>query len=399
MTRGSGWPACSTEERPWQPGDLEMIPRSRRARITGSYVATVTPHIADEPFVALPGPLAAGVAEAEAAIARFDERIGTSLASFTVIALRTEAATSSQIENLSAAPSSIAIAEHAAPSANPRKPNADLIAANVATLTVAMAGEGPLDVAQVIEIQRVLLEDSAPRLTGNFRNEQVWVGGDSYSPHGATHVAPHHERVPAAVDDLIHFANRQDLGALAHIAVTHAQFETIHPFADGNGRTGRAIIQRMLRNAGLTRQTILPLSAGLLADTERYFESLNTYRTGEIEPLVSAFVDATFSSLDNASRLAQDLAAVRDSWNGTLSARADSTVWPLLDYCIGRPAITARSVAADLGVSTVAAQNAIDRLAESGILRQNSPARRNRIWLVSEVLDSVDLFMERALHK
>jgi len=399
MTKDTGWPACSTEKRTWQPGDLEMVPRSRRAKITGSYVAIVTPRIADEPSIDLPGPLAAGVAEAEAAIARFDERIGTSLASFAAIALRTEAATSSQIENLSAAPSSIAIAEHAPPSASPSKPNADLIAANVATLTAAMAGKGPLGVAQVIEIQRVLLKDSAPRLTGSFRGEQVWVGGDSYSPHGATHVAPHHERVPAAVDDLIGFANRQDLGALAHIAVTHAQFETIHPFPDGNGRTGRVIIQRMLRNAGLTRRAILPLSAGVLTDTERYFESLNTYRTGEIKPVVSMFVDAAFRSLDNANRLAQDLAAVRDSWNETVSARADSTVWPLLDYCIGRPAITARLVAADLGVSTVAAQNAIDRLAELGILRQNSPARRNRIWLVSEVLDSVDLFMERARRK
>jgi len=334
-----------------------------------------------------------------AAIARFDERIGTSLASFAVVALRTEAASSSQIENLSAAPSSIAIAEHAPASANPRKPNAGLIAANVATLTAAMVGEGPFDVAEVVEIQRVLLKDSAPHLTGNFRDEQVWVGGNAYSPHGATYVAPHHERVPAAIDDLIRFANRQDLGALAHIAVTHAQFETVHPFPDGNGRTGRVIIQRMLRNAGLTRHVILPLSAGLLTDTERYLESLNTYRTGDIEPVVSTFVDAAFSSLDNANRLAQDLAAVRDSWNETVSARADSTVWPLLDYCIGRPAITAPSVAADLGVSTVAAQNAIDRLAELGILRQNSPARRNRIWLVPDVLDSVDKFMERARRK
>jgi Fic family protein len=399
MTNGPGWPACSTEERPWEPGDLEMVPRSRRAKITSSYLATVTPHIVDEPSIDLPGSLAAAVAEAEAAIARFDERIGTSLASFAVIALRTEAASSSQIENLSAAPSSTAIAEHAAPSANPRKPNAALIAANVATLIAAMAGEKPLDVAQVIEIQRTLLKDSAPHLTGNLRDEQVWVGGDAYSPHGATHVAPHHERVPAAVDDLVRFANRQDLGALAHVAVTHAQFETIHPFPDGNGRTGRVIIQRMLRNAGLTRRAILPLSAGLLTDTERYFESLNAYRAGETEPVVAMFVDAAFSSLDNANRLAQDLAAVRDSWKEAVSARADSTVWPLLDYCIGRPAITAPTVAADLGVSTVAAQNAIDRLAELGILRQNSPARRNRIWLVSDVLDSVDRFMERARRK
>lgn len=396
MAKDPGWPACGAEQRPWQPRDLEMVPRSRRAKITSSYAAAVPPQIADQPSLQLPGPLATDLADAETAIARFDERIGTSLSSFTVIALRTEAASSSQIENLSAAASSIAVAEHAAPSAGLRKPNAELIAANVATLASAMTGDRALDADQIIEIQRVLLADSAAELTGKFRDEQVWVGGDGYSPHGATHVAPHHERVPAAVDDLVRFINRQDLGRLAHIAVAHAQFETIHPFSDGNGRTGRVIIQRMLRNAGLTRRVILPLSAGLLTQTARYFESLNAYRAGDIEPIVSTFVDATFNALDNASHLAEDLTSVRESWNDTVSARTDSTVWPLLDYCIGRPAVTAPAVAADLGVSDVAAQNAIDRLTAVGILRQNSPAKRNRIWLVSDVLDAVDQFMERA---
>jgi Fic family protein len=364
-----------------------------------TYAATVIPKIADQPSIQLPGALATDLADAETAIARFDERIGASLSSFTVIALRTEAATSSQIENLSAAASSIAVAEHAVPSGASRKPNAELIAANVSTLAAAMSGDGALEADQIIEIQRVLLEDSAPQLTGKFRDEQVWIGGDAYSPHGATHVAPHHERVPDAVDDFVRFINRQDLGRLAHIAISHAQFETIHPFSDGNGRTGRVIIQRMLRSAGLTRQVILPLSAGLLTDTDRYFESLNAYRTGDIEPIVSTFIDASFKSLDNAGRLAEDLTSLRESWNDTVSARSDSTVWPLLDYCIGRPAVTAPAVAADLDVSDVAAQGAIDRLTAFGILRQNSPAKRNRIWLVTDVLDAVDHFMERARRK
>ena len=108
MAKDLDWPACGTERHAWQPRDLEMVPRSRRAKITSSYAATVTPPIADQPEIPLSGPLATDVADAETAIARFDERIGTSLSSFTVIALRTEAATSSQIENLSAAASSIA---------------------------------------------------------------------------------------------------------------------------------------------------------------------------------------------------------------------------------------------------------------------------------------------------
>jgi len=399
VSKDDGWPATRAEERPWEPRDLEMIPRSRRAGITRPYAATVTPRIADQPSIHVPGSLATDLAGAEAAVARFDEQTGSSLANFTVIALRTEAATSSQIENLSASASSIAVAEYAPPSAAARRSNAELIAANVATLTAAMRGAGPLSAEEIVEIQRILLEDSAPDLTGGFRNEQVWVGGDPYSPHGATHVAPHHERVGEAIDDLVRFANRQDLGGLAHIAVTHAQFETIHPFSDGNGRTGRVIIQRMLRSAGLTRRTALPLSAGLLSDTDRYFDALNIYRAGDVEPIISTFLDAAFRSLANATRLSEDLAAIRDSWNGAISARSDSTVWPMLDYCIGRPAITASSAAEDLDVSLVAAQNAIDRLVDVHILRQNSRARRNRIWLVADVIDAVEQFMERARRK
>lgn len=84
--------------------------------------------------------------------------------------------------------------------------------------------------------------------------------------------------------------------------------------------------QRMLRHAGLTRLVILPLSAGLLTDTARYFKSLNTYRSGDIEPIVSTFVDAALNSLENASRLAEELVAIRESWNDKVSARTDSTV-------------------------------------------------------------------------
>lgn len=94
MAKDAGWPACDTEQHPWQPRDLEMVPRSWRAKITSSYAATVTPRIGDEPSIRLPDPLATDLADAETAIARFDERIGAKLSSFTVIALRTEAATS-----------------------------------------------------------------------------------------------------------------------------------------------------------------------------------------------------------------------------------------------------------------------------------------------------------------
>ncbi|MBL0204362.1 MAG: Fic family protein [Candidatus Microthrix sp.] len=368
------------------PRDDALIPRCRRAQVSGDYEATVTPLIADRSSIPLSGSLAADVAEAEAAITRFDERTGANLAGFSVIALRTEAAMSSQIENLTAAASSIAVAEHAPPSNGPHKSNAELIASNVATLLAALSRNSPLDTVEVIELQRILLEDSA--WTG--------VGGGAHPPPPPGPVAPHHERVPAAMTDLVAFANRTDLGALAHIAVTHAHFETVHPFPDGNGRTGRVLIQRMLRSAGLTRRSNVPLSAGLLTESTRYFDALNRYRDGDVEPIIGTFVDATFHSLNNADQLVDYLFAALLRWTDRVVARCDSAVWPLLEYCIGHPAITIKAAVTALGVSEVAVSNAIDRLVSLGILHQNSPARRNRIWLVSDVLDAVEDFMDRA---
>ncbi len=111
-----------------------------------------------------------------------------------------------------------------------------------------MQRDGTVTGSEIVEIQRILLQEHAPNLVG-IREQQVWIGGSNYSPHGATHVAPHHDRVPAALTDWTEFARREDLGRLAHIAVAHAHFENIHPFADCNGRTGRVIVQRMLRTS------------------------------------------------------------------------------------------------------------------------------------------------------
>jgi Fic family protein len=92
---------------------------------------------------------------------------------------------------------------------------------------------------------------------------------------------PHHDHVPVLIDDLVAFARRTDIPLLTQAAVAHAQFETIHPFPDGNGRTGRALIHSMLRGHGLTHNVTVPVSAGLLTDTSAYFDALTAYREGE----------------------------------------------------------------------------------------------------------------------
>ena len=117
------------------------------------------------------------------------------------------------------------------------------------------------------------------------------------SPHDAMFVPPRHETVPAAIEDLIGFIDRDDLPVLAQAALAHAQFETIHPFPDGNGRTGRALIHAELRNKRLTRNVTVPVSAGLLVDTDAYFEALTAYRLGDTAPIVEQLAAAAFAAV------------------------------------------------------------------------------------------------------
>src|SRR4029453_10153116 len=123
------------------------------------------------------------------------------------------------------------------------------------------------------------------------------------SPIGAAFVAPRSEDVPGLMDDLMAFARRDDMPVLVQVAVAHAQFETIHPFSDGNGRTGRALVQAMLRGKDITRSVTVPVSAGLLTDVNAYHDALTSYRAGDIEPIVEQIAVASDDAIRNAKAL------------------------------------------------------------------------------------------------
>lgn len=187
--------------------------------------------------------------EASHEIARFDDELGIELAPFSAVLLRSESVASSKIEKLSASAKTISLAELGDPSHR----NANIIVANVAAMRAAINLADRLDTDAILAIHKALLGNEHPDWAGEWRHEQVWIGGNDFSPHGAAFVPPHHTRVPAAIDDLVHFISDSDLPPLAIAAIAHAQFETIHPFPDGNGRVGRAIIHSIPKARGLTR--------------------------------------------------------------------------------------------------------------------------------------------------
>jgi Fic family protein len=245
-------------------------------------------------------------------------------------------------------------------------------------------------------MHRALLENSNPEIVGHWREQQVWIGGGSLGPHTAQFVPPHHDRVLELMEDLVAFINRHDLPLLAQTAVAHAQFETIHPFPDGNGRVGRALIHAMLRGGKLTHNVTVPVSAGLLHDTGQYFESLSAYRSGNIAPIIRSLAEASFAGVHNGRILVADLEAVQVNWRGRISARRDSAVYRLIGVLLRQPVIGAAAAAAQLDVSSVNAQVAIDRLVDADILTQITNGRRNRIWLAKDVVQVLDEFGARA---
>ncbi|QAY73854.1 Fic family protein [Agromyces protaetiae] len=387
----SSWPAVAYESHEWVREGDEVASRRALRRAQGPYSAAVPPGIATA-YVALRSETLALADDASQELARFDAETGLIAAPFASILLRTESASSSEVENLTSSAKQVALAELGAS----QSPNARLVVANVRAMTAAIDLSHRIDERSIIAMHDALLRASAPRMVGAWRDEQVWIGGGGISPHHASFVPPHHDRVDALMLDLVEFAARTDVPVLAHAAIAHAQFETIHPFPDGNGRTGRALLQSMLRAGRLTRNVAIPVSAGLLRDTEAYFDALGAYRAGRPDAIVEAVAEASFAAVRNGRRLVDDIRAAQARWRSVVVARSDASVHRVTEHLLRQPIVNTTSVAAAVGVSEVSAQHAIDTLVDAGVLVKISGGERYRLWQATEVLTALDAFAARA---
>lgn len=385
------WPPVGDEPRPWIRSGDEVASRRALRAASGDYLASVPQRISKLRVDVDPEVLAVAD-DASKELTRFDTKAGMITAPFASILLRTESASSSEVENLTSSAKQMALAEIG----ESRSGNAQLVVSNVRAMNAAIALSDRLDEDAVIAMHEALLSSSAPHHVGSWRNEQVWIGGGGVSPHAAMFVPPYHDRIPELMRDLIEFAHRTDVPVLVQAAIAHAQFETIHPFPDGNGRTGRALLQGMLRAGGVTRNVAVPVSAGLLSDVDAYFDALGAYRSGDPNAIVSNVAEASFAAVDNGQRLVDDIEAIRARWSEAVVARADSSVHRLKEYLLRQPVVNTKSVASALGVSEVAAQTSIDKLVGAGVLTKESGRVRYRIWQADEVLQALDAFGARA---
>jgi Fic family protein len=388
----SSWPALEFEVLEWEHRFADYGPRaSRRAALRETYRAAVPPRIA-ECDLPLSGDVAGLADEASTALARFDASLGSEIAPFGALLLRSEAAASSQIEHLTASARQIFTAELGGVG----KRNASEIVSNTKAMRTAIALSDQLTSQSVLEMHAVLMDGDRHHDAGRFREEPVWIETSGKSPMGAEFVAPRWDRVPGLVDDVMAFARRTDLPRLAQVALTHAQFETIHPFTDGNGRTGRALLQSMLRSNELTTNVTVPVSAGLLTDTEGYVRALTKYREGLIEPIVRLVAEAAFEAIGNAMRLIEDIETIRSGWRERISARRDSGIWRALDVVARQPVLNGSVLAAEMNVDPRNAYPHLTKMVEAGILVSKNEYQRGVLYRNDEILGALDAFAARA---
>lgn len=386
----TAWPAIGGEVVPWDITPLAGMSRRERAMIGRSYRAAVPAEIATSVPSIAPA-IMADVEDAATELARFDADMGSELAPYAAVLLRSEAASSSRIEGITAGARAVMEAEATGVGGG----NAAQVYANTMAMRAALAVSGALDESAILAMHTELLHRTAPHIAGRLRDEQVWIGADN-TPHTAEFVPPVAARVARCLKDLVAFMGREDLPVVVQVAIAHAQFETIHPFPDGNGRTGRALMHSMLRAKGITRNTAVPVSAGLLVRRAAYVDALTAYREGDVDPIVQSVATACLTGVGHARELVRQTRHIRNSWNDRLSSvRSDSGAHRLADGIIGQPVITVAQARAILG-QDANVHRRIQALVDRGILLPHQDYRtRNMTWRAQDVLDALDDYSER----
>lgn len=381
------WPTVSFETVSWHASfeELAVMPKSRRRALTATYEAAIPPSIAEENVI-LPGELLERIGELGAALARFDveqEQRGYDLPA---LMLRSESSASSQIEHLTSSARNIALAGLSSEVSH----NARLIAGNVSAMRAALACSGEMTLSSLLNIHRSLMSQDPTVRGGELRGEQVWVGGTSYSPHGALFVPPVWERVPSCLDDLFGYMGRDDVLPVVQAAIAHAQFETIHPFVDGNGRTGRALPHKVLRRRGVLAKATLPISAGLLQSVDSYMGAIKEYQRGNALSIIEQFVLALETALAIGVAMAQDIDGILDGWRSVMRERAGSSIYRLPGVLVEQPVVNAAYLAGRLGITDRAARSVIDRACEYGMVRPMGNRHRGVFYQADAILDVLE---------
>ena len=378
---------------------------SRKDRAPCEYYVYLPDKLLGRSF-SLEGRVSADVVDAESALVRFNTE-ALSLVNTEALArilLRAESVASSKIEGLVIGARRILRAEvENSMNGFTADPTAIEVLANIQAMVYGInqiEKNRPITVELILSIhKRLLAGTKLSAYGGRLRAEQNWIGGSDFNPCNADFVPPPWELVKELMEDLVAFANSEDLPAVAQAAIAHAQFETIHPFIDGNGRIGRILIQLILRRRGLATRVTPPISLILATWAKDYVSGLTAMRyVGEpltIEAVagmntwVGRFAAACSRSVVDAMEFESRAQKIENEWRSRLkTVRRGSSTDLLLQKLVGAPILTVKSASALTGKSSVATGLAVTRLEEAGIVHQINLGARNRAFEAPEMIEA-----------
>ena len=378
---------------------LYAPPRYRRACGYDSFIPDPLDFSSSGDFE-LPAELAATLSEVEGRVSELNRTADRALSSLSRLLLRTESIASSKVEGMQADARALAMAEAKLRLGRSVGQQAREIIANIEAMEQAVQRAAEADrfsVEDLLQVHAALMNRfPASRLAGQLRQSQNWIGGNDYNPCGADYVPPPPDKVVPLLDNLCEFAESELVPPMMQAAIAHAQFETIHPFDDGNGRTGRALVQVVLRRRGSAPRFVPPISVVLSQRRDSYIEGLIDFREGRLTKWITTFAAATAQAAELAIQYSDLVRDLLQFWQGRLrqtsNPRADAAAWAILDELPAYPAITVPDAVRATGRSQPAVNAAFSQLEEAGILTPLGQSRRNRAWEPQGLLDLIIAF-------
>lgn len=308
--------------------------------------------------------------------------------------LRSEALASSQIEGLRISHRRLAAAEFGNLANHKAREIVGTMKAMERALEIG-AAPGLLGVESIEAIHReIAVAPPLDKIAGQIREGPSWIGGPD--PSSAEYVGPPAEEVRGLLDDLCEFMNRDDISPVAQAAIAHAQFESIHPFGDGNGRVGRCLIQVLFRRRGLAPRLLSPISIVLGANKDAYISGLESFRSGAIDDWLRYFADSTETAALHSRELAAEVEAIQGDWRRLLRPiRADSAALALIDLLPRYPIVTAAAAEGEIDRSRRATITGLERLADADILTRHRNQKKGDSWEAKDLFALLDEFERR----
>ena len=257
---------------------------------------------------------------------------------------------------------------------------------------ITKLSELPLCIRLLKEAHKILLSDvrGQHKAPGEIRKTQNWIGGSS--PSDAFFVPPSAEEVPDLLSDLEKFWHNQSLQIpeLIKIAITHYQFETIHPFLDGNGRCGRLLIVLQLIDAQVLSKPFLYMSTFFEKHRNSYYDSLSMVRkSNDLEQWITFFLNGIVETTQDGIKTFKGILELQREYETnilTLGSRAKNAQ-KLLRFMYATPIVNVRSVEKELGISFSSANRLLKSLTELGVLKETTEDSRNRLFVLEKYLN------------